>query len=149
MNYFYKVCNFIVGKIWSFNLHKETEKFCNNISNSRLRHEPRHEPRHELRHEPGVHRVSRQRKKTIPKTIRNQVWRKHCGNMLDGKCFCCHQNIAYECWEAGHIIAESKGGKTTTDNLRPLCIPCNRSMGQMNMFDFMNKYGFSSMDNLK
>jgi 5-methylcytosine-specific restriction endonuclease McrA len=87
---------------------------------------------------------NKRRKKTIPKTIRNQVWRKHCGNMLDGKCFCCRQNIVYECWEAGHIIAESKGGKTTADNLRPLCIPCNRSMGNMNMFDFIEKYGFKN-----
>lgn len=133
MNYIYRACNFLIRKIWSINLYKETEKIYKKISSRRLVEDI------------SKQRITKQRrKKTIPKTIRNQVWRKHCGDMLDGKCFCCRQNIIYECWEAGHIIAESKGGKTTTDNLRPLCIPCNRSMGNMNMFDFIEKYGFKN-----
>lgn len=80
------------------------------------------------------------KKKAIPKTIRNQVWRKYCGNSLDSKCYCCHQKLQYECWEAGHIVAEVNGGETSLENLRPICVACNRSMGRMNMTDFMRKY---------
>jgi 5-methylcytosine-specific restriction endonuclease McrA len=80
------------------------------------------------------------KKKNIPKVIRNKVWRKYCGNTLDSKCFCCHHHLSYECWEAGHVIPESKGGHTCVDNLRPICLSCNRSMGTQNMIEFMEKY---------
>jgi predicted restriction endonuclease len=83
------------------------------------------------------------KKKTIPKTIRNKVWRKFCGNSLDSRCFCCQGHLSYECWEAGHVIPESKGGSSSIENLRPICLACNRSMGTMNMFEFMKKYKLS------
>lgn len=82
----------------------------------------------------------KKKRKTIPKTIRNQVWRKYCGNSLDSKCFCCLQELKYETWEAGHIIPASKGGPDTIENLRPICISCNRSMGDTNMKTFMKNY---------
>jgi len=85
----------------------------------------------------------RYKKKTIPKTVRNKVWRKFCGNSLDSKCFCCQEHLSYECWEAGHVIPESKGGTSSLDNLRPICLACNRSMGTMHMFEFMKKYKLS------
>jgi 5-methylcytosine-specific restriction endonuclease McrA len=85
------------------------------------------------------------KKKHVPKTIRNQVWRKYCGNSLDSICYCCHQKLQYECWEAGHIIAEVNGGATTLENLRPICVACNRSMGRMNMIDFMKRYGLKKL----
>jgi hypothetical protein len=88
------------------------------------------------------------RKQTIPKTIRNQVWRKYNGNLLDGKCFCCCEKLQYECWEAGHVIAEACGGQTCVDNLRPVCLSCNRSMGIMNMIDFMKQYQMKGLKNL-
>lgn len=82
----------------------------------------------------------KKKRKTIPKTIRNQVWRRYCGNSLDSKCFCCHQDIKYETWEAGHVIPASKGGPDTIENLRPICISCNRSMGNIHMKEFMKNY---------
>ena len=88
-------------------------------------------------------------KKGIPKTIRNQVWRKYCGDKLDSKCFCCDQVLSYECWEAGHVISEANGGQTTVENLRPICLSCNRSMGKIHMFEFMKRYQLSGMKNLK
>jgi len=88
-------------------------------------------------------------KKGIPKTIRNQVWRKYCGNKLDAKCFSCDQTLSYECWEAGHVLAETNGGETCVDNLRPICLSCNRSMGKMHMFEFMKKYQLSGVKNIK
>jgi hypothetical protein len=88
-------------------------------------------------------------KKAIPKTIRNQVWRRFCGNHLDAKCFCCDQALAYESWEAGHVLSEAKGGKTNVENLRPICLPCNRSMGTKHMFEFIKEYQLSGLKNLK
>ena len=88
-------------------------------------------------------------KKAIPKTIRNQVWRRFCGDRLDAKCFCCAQSLAYESWEAGHVLSEAKGGKSVIDNLRPICLPCNRSMGTKHMFEFMKEYQLSGLKNIK
>ena len=34
----------------------------------------------------------------------------------------------------------SKGGKTNIDNLRPLCPPCNTSMGSKNAIVFAKQY---------
>jgi hypothetical protein len=89
----------------------------------------------------------KQKRKTIPKTIRNKVWRKYCGNSLDSKCFCCQEHLSYECWEAGHVIPDSKGGQPTIENLRPICLACNRSMGTMNMMEFMKKYKLPGKQN--
>ena len=44
-------------------------------------------------------------------------------------------------FHCGHIIAVSKGGDTTCDNLKPICQSCNSSMGNMNMNNFIKKYG--------
>ena len=40
------------------------------------------------------------KKKHVPKTIRNQVWRKYCGNSLDSICYCCHQKLLFG-WSHG------------------------------------------------
>ena len=88
-------------------------------------------------------------KQSIPKTIRNQVWRRFCGNHLDAKCFCCDQHLAYESWEAGHVISDAKGGKTVVENLRPICLPCNRSMGTKHMYEFMKEYQLAGLKNIK
>ena len=41
-------------------------------------------------------------------------------------------------WEAGHIISEKNGGQCVLDNLRPICKPCNGSMGPTNWEDYIN-----------
>ena len=57
-------------------------------------------------------------------------------------CYCCKKNwIRQNNFEAGHVIAECKGGKTNVDNLRPICRECNGSMGSKNMDDFMQEFG--------
>ena len=81
-------------------------------------------------------------KKTIPKTVKNQVWNEH--NNPDskiGKCFVCKCSIGFENFHCGHIEAESTGGSNTIDNLRPVCSLCNTSMGTQNLFSFMEQYG--------
>jgi len=74
--------------------------------------------------------------KTIPKPLREQVWRKDNKN-ITSICPICNQNeITAFNFECGHIIAESKGGTLTIDNLRAICGSCNKSMGTRNMNEF-------------
>jgi 5-methylcytosine-specific restriction endonuclease McrA len=84
----------------------------------------------------------KKKKKAIPKTLKKMVWDKYIGeNKGKAKCYCCkHQDIRQIDFEAGHVKAESKGGSTTVDNLRPICHQCNISMGTMDMNQFMKTY---------
>lgn len=82
-----------------------------------------------------------QRSKTIPKPLKKAIWDKYIG--LDrGRAVCevCHHNellqIDFEC---GHIISRKNGGLSTIDNLKPICSPCNKSMGADNWDDYVNK----------
>ena len=43
-------------------------------------------------------------------------------------------------WECGHIISEANGGNLDTDNLKPICSGCNKSMGSKNMDDYMKEF---------
>lgn len=74
--------------------------------------------------------------KTIPKPLREKVWRKD-NKTIQSICPICNQNeITAFNFECGHILAESKGGKLTIDNLRAICGSCNKSMGTRNMNEF-------------
>uniref|UniRef100_A0A6C0BHL4 HNH domain-containing protein n=1 Tax=viral metagenome TaxID=1070528 RepID=A0A6C0BHL4_9ZZZZ len=73
----------------------------------------------------------RNKKKNISKKLKEEVWIKHFGEIFSAKCpisWCSHK-ITVFCFEAGHNIPESKGGRTAIDNLIPICGECNRSMG--------------------
>jgi hypothetical protein len=78
-------------------------------------------------------------KETIPKETKEKVWKKRNGDFINGKCFCCKCVILYKNFEAGHIIAESKGGTIEVNNLEPVCGYCNKSMGTMNMNEYIEK----------
>ena len=82
------------------------------------------------------------KKKTIPKTLKMTVWYTHIGKEIGMvKCPCCNSNeISQMDFDCGHIIAESKGGSMTLENLKPICNKCNRSMRTMNMIEFKQKY---------
>ena len=78
----------------------------------------------------------------LPAAIRNQTWDKWVGSKIaETKCLCCeHNTIAMRNFEAGHVIASSKGGSDAVDNLRPICKQCNGSMGTNNMKEYMATY---------
>lgn len=76
-------------------------------------------------------------RKSIPKKIRGEVWEKHFGDSTQGSCYCCKIPLKImDTWEAGHIVPHAHGGPDTADNLRPICVSCNRSMGTENMDAF-------------
>ena len=88
------------------------------------------------------------KKKKIPAAVRNIVWLKYIPDKNNARCFCCKlETITNANWHCGHIISEKKGGKIHVDNLRPICGGCNSSMGATNMYDFMKKYGFDTIEN--
>ncbi len=83
------------------------------------------------------------KRKSIPLTLKRKVWAHWIGEDIGkSKCFCCKlSEITQMSFHCGHIIAVSKGGNTTCDNLKPICQSCNSSMGNMNMNNFIKKYG--------
>ena len=84
----------------------------------------------------------RNKKKRIPKKKREEVWTSNNGKSLSAKCFCCdiQELNGLGSWECGHIKSEANGGGLNTDNLKPICSGCNKSMGTMNMDDYMEKF---------
>ena len=91
-------------------------------------------------------RAAMPKKKVISKKLREEVWLKHFGKTFSSKCPIqwCTREISVFSFEAGHNIPESKGGRTTIDNLIPICGDCNRSMGDRFTIDEFSKQFASS-----
>jgi hypothetical protein len=83
-------------------------------------------------------------KKKIPVTLKRKVWSKWIGEDIGKtKCFCCKlTDITQLSFSCGHIISEFNGGELKLDNLQPICVSCNSSMGINNMDEFIKNYGF-------
>lgn len=78
------------------------------------------------------------KKKGVPKNIRNEAWTKHVGNKSEALCICCRtKTITPFDFHAGHVISEADGGPATVENIRPVCSACNLSMGKRNMTEFV------------
>lgn len=84
------------------------------------------------------------KKKAVPKVVRDLAWNKWVGeDIAKTKCFCCGVNeIRMNSFHCGHVLAEANGGKTTVDNLRPICAACNLSMGTEDLEEFKKRCGF-------
>ena len=78
------------------------------------------------------------KRKSIPKKLRTQVWNTYIGQRIGvAPCWCCKvTEISQSYFECGRVIACSKGGTISIDNLRPICTPCRLSMQTENMLDF-------------
>ncbi len=88
------------------------------------------------------------KRKNLPAAIRNVVWNTYIGNdVKTGKCFCCRTElISFANFECGHVVAAANGGNDTIQNLRPICSLCNKSMGTINMINFVKTYGLCGTD---
>ena len=98
-------------------------------------------PQQEFKHK-KEEKKTKYKKKAIPKTVKKATWDRWIGKDVGvTKCLCCeHQEIRQFEFHCGHVVAESKGGKTTVDNMRPICAQCNLSMGSMDMNEFKKMY---------
>ena len=82
-------------------------------------------------------------KKRIPSAVRNIVWDNNISPELKiGNCYVCNSKISFSNFHCGHIIAEKDGGTIELNNLKPICMLCNTSMGTTNMNIFKQQYGF-------
>ena len=79
-------------------------------------------------------------KQTIPRALREQVWVTKCGHVFSHRCrvVWCQNKINVFDFQCGHNIPESKGGRTSLDNLIPICGRCNVSMGNQYTIDQWN-----------
>ena len=84
----------------------------------------------------------RPKKIAIPKKLKELVWKTYVGqNILQTPCLICNdtQITAFN-FHCAHVLADSKGGEPILENLRPVCGPCNGSMGTTHMREFILKY---------
>jgi hypothetical protein len=82
------------------------------------------------------------RRKNIPKHIKTLVWNKYIGvDIAQADCVCCRsQKINVRSFHCGHVIAESRGGDLTINNLRPICAECNGAMTTKSMNEFTKEF---------
>jgi uncharacterized protein (DUF4415 family) len=94
---------------------------------------------------------AKNKKNAIPKVLKDLCWKKWIGeSVAKNKCMCCEMNeITMNNFQCGHILSESNGGKLSIENLRPICVGCNLSMGTENMGAFKERCGFGSAESLK
>lgn len=84
-------------------------------------------------------------KKQVSKRLKDSVWDEYIGvDNGSGKCLCCGiTKIAQTNFHCGHYISRKNGGRTSLENMRPICAGCNLSMSSTNMDIFMQNNGFS------
>lgn len=85
------------------------------------------------------------RKKTqISEKLKTCVWDTYIGKDIPKhKCFCCKKNmIQLREFHVGHIISDKDGGVPEITNLRPICAPCNLSMGSRNMLEYITNHNY-------
>ena len=85
--------------------------------------------------------MSENRRKTIPLRLRKEVWdTTQNPKATEGKCTVCRSTVHILNFECAHIKAHAEGGETTVNNLVVCCNLCNRSMGKMNLYEYMKTY---------
>ena len=82
------------------------------------------------------------KKVAIPKHVKTLVWNKYIGSdKAEAPCVSCRtQKISIRDFHCGHVVAEANGGDSTINNLRPICAPCNLSMGKRSMNEFTKEF---------
>jgi hypothetical protein len=93
---------------------------------------------------------TKNKKNSIPKVLKDLCWKKWIGeSVAKNKCMCCEMNeVTMNNFQCGHVLSEANGGKLSVENLRPICVGCNLSMGTENMASFKERCGFGSAETL-
>jgi len=91
----------------------------------------------------STEKILNEKRKALPQKLRALVWNTYIGNKHGtGKCWCCKDKIIEQMdFHCGHVNSVKDGGTNEIINLRPVCAPCNLSMGATNMIDFMKTLG--------
>lgn len=91
----------------------------------------------------STEKIPNEKRKALPQKLRALVWNTYIGNKHGtGKCWCCKDKIIEQMdFHCGHVSSVKDGGSDEIINLRPVCAPCNLSMGTTNMIDFMKTLG--------
>jgi len=79
------------------------------------------------------------KRERIPKDVRDAVWVTYHGTNTQGVCYVCAKPVERynRGWHCSHVIADSKGGTETVENLRVCCQHCNLSMGDQNLYAYI------------
>jgi hypothetical protein len=80
------------------------------------------------------------KRRPIPKNVRMEVWTTWFGKVWEGRCIVCKHPIDCTDFHVGHVVAQARGGTDHIDNLRPVCAPCNNSMGTQNLDEYCAAY---------
>jgi len=80
------------------------------------------------------------KRKSIPASVKKDLWIRFNGKKYKGPCYVCKSIIDIHNFEAGHVTPASKGGSDNISNLRPICKSCNRSMGDRNLNEFKKSH---------
>lgn len=85
---------------------------------------------------------NKKKKQKMSKSLRELCWNTYIGETVGkAKCLCCGINdITPFNFNCRHVITYANGGKTSIENLRPICSGCNNSIGSENMDVFKQKY---------
>ena len=66
--------------------------------------------------------------------LRQPVWTNQAGDSSSSQCYVCKQVLhSAGRWAMGHIKSDMCGGASTVSNLRPVCTPCNSTIGWRHM----------------
>ena len=101
-------------------------------------------------------KITKTIKKSIPKRIRELVWKTNIGKKWEGKCnvtWCDNILTVMSAWHVGHNQPESKGGTLNINNLKPICCECNLGMGNRhtieewsNLYTIFNDTEYSAIN---
>lgn len=75
----------------------------------------------------------------IPQSLRLQVWQKRFGHSMKGECYACKCPLYFTQFHAAHVIAHSRGGDLSLDNLEASCAGCNLACQTMNFDEYKIK----------
>ena len=96
-----------------------------------------------------IQEVNKKKRKHMSKCLRREVWNHYIGEENGTHaCFCCDISIMSQFFfEVGHVVSVHDNGDLSIENLRPICGLCNRSMGTMNMVEFIKAQKLSGLKN--
>lgn len=80
------------------------------------------------------------KRKHIPKKVKEDVFRKRNGEKFKGKCYVCKDKINITNFHVGHVKSVMNGGNNNIENLEPICPGCNLSMGSQNMEFYIEEF---------